>query len=403
MQRLDQSAFAYSLRLRSQMRRTHFDSVEVMRSYRRCFTVVTVTLLMQCAFGQTQRPNIVLMIGDDIGFSDLSPYGGDIDTPNLPALAAEGVTFTNYHTPPACSPSRAQLHTGVDHHLIGLGRWDYAPFAGRDGIPGYEGYLTHNNVTTAELLRDAGYHTFIAGKWHQGHEQHTDPYENGFTQSFVLLEGGANNYNNLGMTAAWPIANFTRNGEKVRREEGEHSDKYWTDALIEMIDGHQDDQPFYAVLAFQTAHFLLQSPERYVKKYQQRLAGGWRQQRQQRLARLKELGVLDASYEAPEHSMPRQADWAKLSKAQREYETKRGALYAAVIEHHDFHIGRLIAYLKAIGEYDNTLFFMSPITGRQRRISETGCRVRWGKSGSTNTLIIPMRTSVRRVQISGPD
>jgi len=324
---------------------------------------VCVAMWVQAAYSQTDRPNIVLMIGDDIGFSDLSPYGGDIDTPNLATLAAEGVAFTNYHTPPACSPSRAQLHTGVDHHLIGLGRWDYAPFPGRDRIPGYEGYLTQNNVTTAELLRDAGYSTFIAGKWHQGHEQHTDPYRRGFEQSFVLLEGGASNYNNVGMTANWPVANFTRNGKKVRREEGAHSDKYWTDELIKMIDGDRNGKPFYAVLSFQTAHFPLQAPDAYIDKYQRRLSQGWQQQRRQRLQRLKELGLLAEDYAAPDRSDPAQDLWSQLSDAEREFETKRGAVYAAMIEHHDHHIGRLMDHLRSIGEYDNTLFIYASDNG----------------------------------------
>lgn len=119
---------------------------------------IVILVLATHAFAQTGRPNIVLLIGDDVGFSDLSPFGSDIDTPNIARLASEGISFTNYHTPPACSPSRGQLHTGLDHHRIGLGRWDYAPYPGRDGLPGYEGYLTQKHVSVAELLRDAGYH-----------------------------------------------------------------------------------------------------------------------------------------------------------------------------------------------------------------------------------------------------
>ena len=302
------------------------------------------------------KTNIVLIIGDDVGYSDLSPFGSDIDTPNLATLAQEGVAFTNYHTPPACSPTRAQLHNGVDHHLIGLGRWDYAPFPGRDGLPGYEGYLTNNKVSVAELLRDAGYHTYISGKWHQGHESHVDPYLHGFEESYVLLEGGANNYTNMGMTAFWPTAAFTRNGKKVRRVEGDHSDKYWTDELIKMISANQDDEPFYAVLSFQTAHFPLQAPESLIKKYQQRLRAGWEKQRQLRLARQKQLGIVPVEYEPASASIPEQEGWENLSAEDKEYEIKRGAIYAAMIEHHDHHIGRLLQYLKTINEYDNTLF-----------------------------------------------
>lgn len=309
------------------------------------------------------RPNIVLIIGDDVGFSDLSPFGSDIQTPNLATLAKEGVTFTRYHTPPACSPTRAQLHNGIDHHLIGLGRWDYAPFPGRDGLTGYEGYLTSNKVSVAELLRDAGYHTFIAGKWHQGHEQHTDPAYNGFEQSYVLLEGGASNYTNLGMTALYPNAAFTRNGVRVRRIEGEHSNKYWTDNLINMISLHQDGEPFYGVLSFQTAHFPIQAPKSYIEKYQSLLTEGWEQQRKSRLEKQKALGILPTNFTYPSQSVPRQPGWKSLSEVDRSFEIKRGALYAAMIEHHDHHIGRLMEYLKSIDEYDNTVFIYASDNG----------------------------------------
>ncbi len=213
--------------------------------------VACLLLLFSVAGAAQERPNILLIIGDDVGFSDISPFGSEIATPNLAALAGEGVIFTNYHTPPACSPTRAQLNTGLDHHRVGLGRFDYSAYSGRDGLEGYEGYLLQNNATTAELLRDAGYYTYVAGKWHQGHEPSADPYRRGFEQSFVLLEGGANHYNNVGMIGNYPIANFTRNGESVKREEGIHSDRYWTDELIRMLDSHDDGRPFFAVLGFQ--------------------------------------------------------------------------------------------------------------------------------------------------------
>ena len=301
------------------------------------------------------RPNILLIIGDDVGFSDLSPFGSEIHTPNLAALAGEGVIFTNYHTPPACSPTRAQLHTGLDHHRVGLGRFDYSPYSGRDGLEGYEGYLLRNNVTTAELLRDAGYHTYVAGKWHQGHEPSADPYRRGFEESFVLLEGGANHYNNLGMLGNYPVANFTRNGESVKRVEGIHSDRYWTDELIRMLDSHDDDQPFFAVLGFQTVHFPLQAPQAYIDKYVDSYEFGWQAARIQRYENLKKLGILTADHDAMEQSIPPQKDWGSLSEEDRDYAIKRMAIYAAMVEHQDYHIGRLVSYLEARGEFDNTI------------------------------------------------
>ena len=312
------------------------------------FTLPTLALAQS-------RPNILLIISDDVGFSDLSPFGGETDTPHLAALADEGMIFTNYHTPPACSPSRAQLHTGVDHHRVGLGRWDYAPYPGRDGITGYEGYLLSNNATTAELLRDAGYRTHISGKWHLGHELGSDPYRRGFEESFVLLEGGANNYNNVGMTAGWPIAGFTRNGQRVQREDGVHSDRYWTDELIRMLDEPEDERPFFAVLAFQTVHFPLQAPQDLIDKYLDRYAAGWHAARAQRYANLKALGVLPESHEPPAASLPPQPAWDSLDDAERNYAIKRMAIYAAMIEYHDRQIGRLFDFLESRNQFDNTL------------------------------------------------
>jgi len=319
------------------------------------YLVYIIGVFLCGSFVYAKPPNIILIIGDDVGFSDLSPFGGDIDTPNLNTLAAEGISFTNYHTPPACSPSRAQLHTGVDHHLTGFGRWDYAPYSGRDGLPGYEGYLTPDQVSIAELLRDAGYQTFISGKWHQGHKPHTDPIHHGFDQSYVLLEGGANNYTNWGMTAGWPVANFTRNGQKVKREEGDHSDKYWAEQLIKMLEQRNGDQPFYGVLSFQTAHFPIQAPDNLIDKYQARLASGWEQQRQTRLSRQIDVGILNRDNQPQGQSDPPQKPWGDLAKAERRYEIKRGAIYAAMIEHHDIYIGKLVEYLRSMGEYENTL------------------------------------------------
>jgi arylsulfatase A-like enzyme len=306
------------------------------------------------ALAAVSQPNILLIIGDDVGFSDLSPYGSEVDTPNIQALADEGVVFTNYHTPPACSPSRAQIYTGVDHHRIGLGRWDYAPFPGRDGMPGYEGYLLQNNVTTAELLREAGYHTYIAGKWHQGHAPGTDPIERGFEQSYVLLEGGANNYNNVGMTADWPIANFTRNGVKVSREEGDHSDKYWSDQLMAMIEGAEDEHPFFGVLAFQTVHFPLQAPENYIDRNMERYSVGWESIRHNRVQEMRELGIVTGDYLLPA-SDPGQQPWSALDEDERRIAVKRMAIYGAMLEHHDYHIGRVIEFLKSADRYENTM------------------------------------------------
>ena len=142
----------------------------------------------------TRRPNFLVIVADDLGFSDLGAFGGEIATPNLDALARAGLRFSDFHTAPACSPTRAMLLTGTDHHIAGLGTLDEVASHSQRGQPGYEGYLNERVVTVTEVLREAGYRTFMSGKWHLGMTLETAPHTRGFERSFALLPGAANHY-----------------------------------------------------------------------------------------------------------------------------------------------------------------------------------------------------------------
>ena len=142
----------------------------------------------------TKRPNFLVIVADDLGFSDLGAFGGEIETPHLDALARQGLRFTDFHTAPACSPTRAMLLTGTDHHIAGLGTLDEVSSRSQRGQPGYEGYLNQRVVTVTELLRDSGYRTYMSGKWHLGMTLETSPHTRGFERSFALLPGAANHY-----------------------------------------------------------------------------------------------------------------------------------------------------------------------------------------------------------------
>ena len=177
-----------------------------------------------------KKPNILLLVGDDIGFGDLNAFGSEIKTPHMNRLADAGVRFTNFHASPVCSVTRSMLMTGCNNIEIGLGSFDYSFYPPTKGVSGYEGYLTKNAVAISELLRDAGYEVYKSGKWHLGGEAAGGygPLEWGFTKEFGILSGGSNHWNNWAMTPDFSDPN----GLNVKREEhftlnGEHFERPW--------------------------------------------------------------------------------------------------------------------------------------------------------------------------------
>jgi arylsulfatase len=261
-----------------------------------------------------ERPNIVLIIVDDVGFSDIGAFGSEIRTPNIDALASEGVRLTNYHAAPTCGPSRSMLLTGVDHHLAGSGinRAGLFRLPELQGRPGYEGYLNDRVVTFASLLHDAGYHTYATGKWDPGTRPGQLPIDHGFEKSFVLAAGGDDFY----------------------------SSEFYTDRIIDYISSNNDEQPFLAYLSFTAGHWPLQVPDDWLDRYVDDYEEGWQKIREARFNRQKDLGVIPAHARLSK-GHPSVQDWDKLLPAQRQVELKRMRVYAAMIENMDHHIGRL--------------------------------------------------------------
>ena len=171
----------------------------------------------------SSRPNILVIVADDMGFSDLGSFGGEIETPNLDGLANAGVRFSSFYTAPTCSPTRAMLLSGTDHHLVGLGSMAEALAPNQKDQPGYEGYLNFQTVTVAELLRDAGYQTYMAGKWHLGMDKTQGPAARGFEKSFVLLQAGGGHFDDLGFVPGKAL--YRENGEPVSLPEDFYSTK----------------------------------------------------------------------------------------------------------------------------------------------------------------------------------
>ena len=312
-------------------------------------TLALVVFLIATHGYADERPNIVLIIADDVGFSDIGAFGSEIRTPNLDQLAADGVRLTNYHAAPTCGPSRSMLLTGVDHHLAGSGinRAGLFRLPELRGRPGYEGFLNDSVVTFATLLRDSGYHTYATGKWDPGNQPGQLPFDHGFEKSFVLAAGGASHFADMaGTTRPVAVVPYYEDDRKVDKlPEDFFSSEFYTDRIIDYIESNDDDAPFLAYLSYTAAHWPLQVPDDWLDRYDDQYEEGWHEVRRARFNRQKDAGVVPPHTQmSPEH--PSVQNWDDLLPAQREVELKRMRIYAAMIENMDFHIGRLLTELR---------------------------------------------------------
>jgi len=310
------------------------------------------------------RPNIVVLLADDWGFSDVGAFGSEIATPNLDALAQLGTRFSNFHVTASCSPTRSMLLTGVDNHRNGVGNMRETIPQEHKGKPGYLSVLNERVVTIASLLKDAGYRTYVAGKWHVGKEPHNLPDQRGFDRSIVQGDSGSDNwetgkrYLDLTDKVYW----FEDGKEAIMPREF-YSSEYYVDRMINYIqsDNNASDksrQPFFAYVAFQANHIPVQAPRSFIDKYKGRYKEGWTALRQARRDRAIALGLLPK--DTPMVTMSTTKDWETLTPAEQAYQARRMEVYAGMAEAMDYHVGRLITALKQSGQYDNTIFmFMS--------------------------------------------
>jgi arylsulfatase A-like enzyme len=331
---------------------------------------LTLVFSMLLGLGQSpllcaqQSPNIVLILADDLGFSDLASYGSEIQTPSITALAEQGVSFTNYHTGANCAPSRAMLLTGVDSHRAGVPNIPEMIPPEQAAHSHYAGTLGHNVVTVATLLQDAGYHTYLAGKWHLGQTPDKLPSSRGFERTVALGDSGADNWEQKPYIPIYKKANWYADGEEYQLPDDFYSSRFLIDKTIEFINSNKgDDQPFFAYVPFQAVHIPVQAPQEFIDRYMGVYDRGWTALRAERLVRAIELGIVPA--DSAMVAMASTADWETLSPERQAYEAKRMAVYGAMVEAMDHHIGRLVEHLKAIGEYDNTIFIFSSDNGAE--------------------------------------
>jgi len=306
---------------------------------------------------KNKRPNILLIVADDLGYSDLGSYGGEIKTPVLDKLAQQGVRFTDFYVSPTCSVTRSMLLSGTDNHVAGLGNMGELTAPNQVGKPGYEGVLNTRVASVAELLRDNGYHTYMTGKWHLGLKPDQIPHARGFERDFSTLVGGGSHFDDA-WNVEWQIPRmpYTEDGKPVDKLPRDfYSTKAYTDKIIQFIEeGRGDGNPFFAYLTYTAPHGPLHLPDDWLRRYKNRYDEGWDEIRQQRLARMRELGIVDKGANAADrlYFLPRSSS---LTPAVRVMLGRTMELYAGMVEYMDDQIGRVFDHLKKIGEYDNTV------------------------------------------------
>ncbi|MDE0442404.1 MAG: arylsulfatase [Gammaproteobacteria bacterium] len=303
------------------------------------------------------RPNVVVVVADDVGFSDLGAYGSEIRTPHIDAIASRGVLFSNFHVSPMCSPSRAMLLTGVDAHLAGVASLYVATPLRHRGRPGYEGELRTDVVTIASRLRGAGYRTYLSGKWNLGHTPTSLPSARGFDRTFALDSTGADNFEKKPYLPIYGEPPWFADGEPTDLPDGFYSSEHLVDKLVEFVAADRasaaQPQPFFAYLAFQAVHLPVQAPREFIERYEGVYDEGWEALRRARHRGAVEAGVFPPT--AMPSDTPAQADWAALAPDAKAFAAKNMAVNAAMLEAMDHHFGRFVDYLEDAGILANTI------------------------------------------------
>ena len=333
-------------------------------------------------YGETpSRPNIIVILVDDMGYSDLGCFGSEIETPNVDALAAGGLRFTQFYNQGRCCPTRASLMTGLQPHQVGIGHMTEPP--GKPlGIEGpYQGYLNDRCTTIAEVLQRAGYSTVMTGKWHLGIERRKCwPLQRGFDRYFGCLSGAINYFQPGGDRG------LMEGNQTIDVPEGFYATDTFTEKAIEYIDQSisQSDQPFFLYLAYNAPHWPMNAKWEDFQKYRGKYRGGWRAMMNARNKRQRELGLIDDAVTPAEHPGPK---WASLKERQRDRLDAIMAAYAGCLDSVDQNVGKLVAHLKKIRKHDSTLILF---------LSDNGACQEGGDFGNGDEAMVrnpPLRTT----------
>ncbi|MDR6807330.1 arylsulfatase [Dyadobacter sp. BE34] len=333
---------------------------------------------------QSGKPNIVLILADDMGFSDLGSFGSEINTPNLDKLAQEGLRITQFYNSGRCCPSRAALLTGLYPHQAGVG-----DMVQDKGTPAYQGYLRKNSATIAQLLKTAGYNTIASGKWHVGLVPSAWAVNRGFDQSFTMQNNGSSYFNSEPLYNDGRTVTFQLNGREIQRyDTSRYLTQAITDFAVEAIDRVKDQQnPFFLYLAYNAPHWPIQALPEDIARYKGKYLLGWDALREARYRKLVSLGIIQKEWKlSPRYE--KAPGWNTLSAAEKDKWDTRMAIYAAMIDRMDQCIGQLLDKVKAIGRERNTLvIFLSDNGGSGDTVREWNyVTQKTGEPGSVHSI-----------------
>ena len=316
------------------------------------------------------RPNILLIVADDMAYSDLGCFGSEIKTPHIDQLASEGLLFTKFHAGPQCAPSRAMLISGSDNHMAGVGRQDVPIDSKWHGQRGYERNLSDRIIPFPQLLQEAGYFTCLSGKWHLGYDSISWPHLKGYDKSFGQLNGGGNHFLGLGLGVEGTdtISEWTLNGKSIRYPDGRYSTELHSENILNWIKENKEaeDKPWYAFAAYSSPHWPLQVPDEWLHKYRGVYDDGYEQLKENRFRALKEKGFIPKDLEMPPYATDIKP-WNTLSAQEKKVSARKMELYAAMVENLDYHIGKMRSELEAMGEWENTIVVFFSDNGAAHR------------------------------------
>lgn len=335
----------------------HLDTPDItMKNFIKAALVLLLTWNF-CAKGSlaADKPNIIIVLVDDMGFSDIGCYGGEIETPNIDKLAADGLRFTQFYNAGRCCPTRASLVTGLHPHQVGIGHMTEPPERPLGFEGAYQGHLNENCTTIAEVLKSAGYQTLLTGKWHLGyHDRNNWPLQRGFDRYFGSLSGAFNYFQPTGARG------LTDGNTPVEPSDDFYATDTLTDVACEYISESLEEdskKPFFLYLSYNAPHWPLNSKWQEFQKYKGRYTDGWQALMKDRLQRQEDLGLWEQTPTPAPHVGPQ---WDSLSKDQREDLDSIMAAYAGCIDSIDQNIGKLTSHLKELEQLDNTvIFFLS--------------------------------------------
>ena len=311
-----------------------------------------------------EKPNILIVLFDDAGFMDFSAYGSDTRTPRIDAVAEKGVMLTRYYTSPFCGPSRAMLMTGMDNHQVGMGTLVETVTDEMRDYPGYSMIWDAEQKTIASYLSEAGYQTYVTGKWGIGETGANLPHKFGFERSYVMDATGGSNYDMKPYLPGYHSVDWFEDGEPITLPDDYYSSRSLVDKLIEYVDEGNPDQPFFGFLSLQAVHMPIQAPLEYIDRYNGAFDAGWDEMREAKLQRAIDLGLVpDTTTLAP--SPDAHQKWADLSAEDKAISAREMQVNAGMLEAADFHIGRLLDHLEATGKLDNTIVIITSDNGAE--------------------------------------